>query len=133
MRRVAGIDVGGTFTDLLIHRGRPGRRVGPPRQGADHAGNQAFGVLAALEAAGVVARRHRPHRPRHDDHHQRGARAQDRHASGSSPRAASATSLELGRRTRPQPYGMTGTFEPLIPRELRLEVAERMDAARRGA
>ena len=40
--------------------------------------------------------------------------------------------LELGRRTRPKPYGLTGTFEPLIPRELRLEVAERMDAARRG-
>ena len=34
--------------------------------------------------------------------------------------------LELGRRTRPQPYGMTGTFVPVIPRNLRLEVAERM-------
>ena len=47
--------------------------------------------------------------------------------------------LELGRRTRPKPYGLFGTFEPLIPRELRLEVDERMDAegevvtaARRG-
>ena len=47
--------------------------------------------------------------------------------------------LELGRRTRPKPYGLFGTFEPLIPRERRLEVAERMDAqgdgrgaARRG-
>ncbi len=36
--------------------------------------------------------------------------------------------LELGRRTRPNAYGMTGQFEPLIPRELRLEVDERMDA-----
>ena len=36
--------------------------------------------------------------------------------------------LELGRRTRPQPYGLRGTFEPLIDRELRLEVPERMDA-----
>ena len=36
--------------------------------------------------------------------------------------------LELGRRTRPKPYGLTGWFEPLIPRELRLEVDERMDA-----
>ena len=36
--------------------------------------------------------------------------------------------LELGRRTRPRPYGLTGWFEPLIPRELRLEVSERMDA-----
>jgi N-methylhydantoinase A len=36
--------------------------------------------------------------------------------------------LELGRRTRPHPYGMTGNFIPVIPRDLRLEVQERMDA-----
>jgi len=36
--------------------------------------------------------------------------------------------IELGRRTRPQPYGMYGEFIPLIPRTLRLEVAERIDA-----
>jgi N-methylhydantoinase A len=36
--------------------------------------------------------------------------------------------LELGRRTRPHPYGLTGSFAPLVPRELRREVAERMDA-----
>jgi N-methylhydantoinase A len=36
--------------------------------------------------------------------------------------------LELGRRTRPNPYGLIGSFEPLISREFRLEVDERMDA-----
>jgi N-methylhydantoinase A len=36
--------------------------------------------------------------------------------------------LELGRRTRPTPYGLTGRFEPLIARELRREVAGRLDA-----
>ncbi|MFC3118760.1 hydantoinase/oxoprolinase N-terminal domain-containing protein [Jhaorihella thermophila] len=36
--------------------------------------------------------------------------------------------LELGRRTRPRPYGMKGSFTPLIPRDLRLEVPERMDS-----
>ena len=36
--------------------------------------------------------------------------------------------LELGRRTRPQAYGMHGQFRPVIPRDLRLEVPERMDA-----
>nr|MDA3858549.1 hydantoinase/oxoprolinase family protein [Roseovarius sp.] len=36
--------------------------------------------------------------------------------------------LELGRRTRPHPYGMTGQFIPIIPRDLRLEVPERVDA-----
>ena len=39
--------------------------------------------------------------------------------------------LELGRRTRPQAYGMKGVFDPITPRDLRLEVAERMDAAGR--
>ena len=39
--------------------------------------------------------------------------------------------LELGRRTRPNPYGMTGSFEALIPRDLRAEVPERIDAAGR--
>lgn len=36
--------------------------------------------------------------------------------------------LELGRRSRPHSYGLHGTFEPLIGREFRLEVRERMDA-----
>lgn len=36
--------------------------------------------------------------------------------------------LELGRRTRPQTYGMYGHFDPIIPRDLRLEVDERIDA-----
>ena len=36
--------------------------------------------------------------------------------------------LELGRRTRPNRWGLTGSFEALIPRELRLDVTERIDA-----
>ena len=40
--------------------------------------------------------------------------------------------LELGRRTRPTPYGLKGSFEPLIPRELRLEVDERDGRRGRG-
>ncbi len=35
--------------------------------------------------------------------------------------------LELGRRTRRQNYGMVGSFEALVPRELRYEVDERLD------
>ena len=37
--------------------------------------------------------------------------------------------LELGRRTRPNAWGMTGHFEPLIPRDLRVEVPGRIDAS----
>ena len=36
--------------------------------------------------------------------------------------------LELRRRDRPHMYGLTGSFEPLIPRDRRLEVTERMAA-----
>jgi len=36
--------------------------------------------------------------------------------------------LELGRRTRPQTYGLRGHFEPHIPRWHRYEVSERIDA-----
>lgn len=36
--------------------------------------------------------------------------------------------LELGRRTRPYAYGLSGSFEPLIARRYRLEVHERIDA-----
>jgi len=46
---------------------------------------------------------------------------------GSSPPGASATCSSLAG-ARAQPYGLTGTFTPLIERECRLEVAERMDA-----
>ena len=35
--------------------------------------------------------------------------------------------LELGRRTRPFPYGLIADFKPLIPRNLRFEVEERID------
>jgi len=36
--------------------------------------------------------------------------------------------LELGHRSRPQAYGMTGRFEPITSRNLRCEVPERRDA-----
>src|SRR4029453_10855600 len=36
--------------------------------------------------------------------------------------------LELARRTRPHLFGLTGEFEALISRELRIEVKERIDA-----
>ncbi len=39
--------------------------------------------------------------------------------------------LELGRRDRPHLFGLFGEFEPLIPRQMRLEVTERLDATGR--
>ena len=62
MRRVAGIDVGGTFTDLLIHEAGPDGASVRLAKVPTSAGNQAQGVLDALEAAGVspATRRIRP-------------------------------------------------------------------------
>ena len=44
---VAGIDIGGTFTDLISSMGRDGK---VRRQDADHVDNQAHGVITALAA-----------------------------------------------------------------------------------
>jgi N-methylhydantoinase A len=123
MRRVAGIDVGGTFTDLLMQEADGTVRLAK----VPTTPNQADGVLAAIEAAGSD--------PASLDLIIHGTTATtnavlERKLSrvGLITTQGFRDVLELGRRTRPHPYGLTGGFEPLIPRELRREVAERMDA-----
>lgn len=125
---VAGIDVGGTFTDLVLIDGRTGRvRIAKTPTTTD---NQAFGVVAALEAAGQAISGidmivHGTTTTTNAVLERRLART------GLITTAGFRDVLELGRRTRPQPYGMTGVFVPVIPRDLRLEVAERMEASGR--
>jgi len=121
---VAGIDVGGTFTDLVLLDGAGAVRLAKTPTTLD---NQAYGVLNALATADADIA------------------ALDMIVHGTTTttnavleRRLSKTGLittmgfrdvlELGRRTRPQPYGMTGVFRPVIPRDLRLEIPERMDA-----
>lgn len=124
--QVVGVDVGGTFTDLILMDQTSGQvRLAKVPSTPE---NQAFGVLAALEEA------------------QTDLKSVDLIVHGTTTttnavleRKLSRTGLittagfrdilELGRRTRPQPYGMKGEFIPIIPRDLRLEVTERMDAA----
>jgi N-methylhydantoinase A/oxoprolinase/acetone carboxylase beta subunit/N-methylhydantoinase B/oxoprolinase/acetone carboxylase alpha subunit len=127
MRRVAGIDVGGTFTDLLIHEAGPDGASVRLAKVPTSAGNQAQGVLDALEAAGVSPADidlviHGTTTTTNAVLERKTARV------GLITTRGFRDTLELGRRTRPKPYGLTGTFEPLIPRELRLEVSERMSA-----
>jgi N-methylhydantoinase A len=122
---VAGIDVGGTFTDLVIFDPAAGsvRLAKVPTTPA----NQAFGVLAALDQAavpladiGLIV---------HGTTTTTNAVLERRLArTGLITTEGFRDVLELGRRTRPKPYGMTGRFVPVIPRDLRLEVPERMDA-----
>ncbi|MDA1116686.1 MAG: hydantoinase/oxoprolinase family protein [Proteobacteria bacterium] len=125
MSWIAGIDVGGTFTDLIALDSASGEvRLAKVPTTPE---NQAHGVLAALDEAKVAF----------------GELALIVHGTTTTTNALLERKLartglittqgfrdvlELGRRTRPRSYGLKGWFEPLIPRELRLEVPERMDA-----
>ena len=127
-RVVAGIDVGGTFTDLLLFEDdAAGGRVRFAKV-ASTPENQAEGVLQAIRAAGVTAADldlviHGTTVTTNALLERKLARV------GLITTDGFRDTLEIGRRTRPRPYGMFGVFEPLVPRDLRLEVPERMNAS----
>ena len=122
---IAGIDVGGTFTDLILVDEASGEvRIAKVPTTAD---NQAIGVIAALDAAGadiaaLDAIVHGTTTTTNAMLERKIARV------GLITTRGFRDVLELGRRTRPTPYGLTGRFVPLIERQLRLEVDERVDA-----
>ena len=120
-----GIDVGGTFTDLLAID--PETREVKLAKVPTTVDNQAIGFMAALASASldpavlqaVV----------HGTTTTTNALLERKIAKvGLITTKGFRDVLELGRRTRPQPYGLRGTFRPMIDREVRLEVPERMDA-----
>lgn len=123
---VAGIDVGGTFTDLLLIDARKGGTVHIAKTPTT-VENQAFGVVSALGATqfpvsdiDLIV---------HGTTTTTNAVLERRLAkTGMITTRGFRDVIELGRRTRPQAYGMTGTFVPVIPRNLRLEVTERVEA-----
>ena len=120
-----GIDVGGTFTDLLaIDPASNEVRLAKVPTTVD---NQAIGFMAALAAAGLdpallQAVVHGTTTTTNAVLERKIAKV------GLITTKGFRDVLELGRRTRPQAYGLRGTFTPLIDREVRLEVPERMDA-----
>src|ERR1700730_16057707 len=120
-----GVDVGGTFTDLILMDEATGQvRIAKVPTTVR---NQAEGVLAALREVGIApavikALVHGTTTATNALLERKGAVA------GLITTRGFRDGLELGRRTRPTPYGLKGTFEPLIPRDLRLEVDERVDA-----
>ena len=124
----AGVDVGGTYTDLvLIDRQTGNVRLAKTPTTPE---NQAFGVIEALKVAGTPLSEidlivHGTTTTTNAVLERRLART------GLITTRGFRDILELGRRTRPQAYGMFGQFRPIIPRNLRLEVGERMDAAGR--
>ncbi|MFZ2138081.1 MAG: hydantoinase/oxoprolinase family protein, partial [Xanthobacteraceae bacterium] len=120
-----GCDVGGTYTDLiLLDPGRGGLRLAKVPTSTP---NQADGVLAALRETGLPPAEiglfiHGTTATTNAVLERKLARC------GLITTRGFRDVLELGRRTRPRPYGLIGSFEPVIPRELRVEVTERMTA-----
>ncbi len=123
--RVIGVDVGGTFTDL-ISVDTETREVSVTKVPTT-LDNQAFGVIEAIHNVGtelseVVAINHGTTTTTNALLERKIAKV------GLITTKGFRDVLELGRRTRPQPYGLKGQFDPLISREVRLEVPERIDA-----
>ena len=120
-----GIDVGGTFTDLLAID--PATNEVKLAKVPTTVDNQAIGFMAALAAAGLdpallQAVVHGTTTTTNAVLERKIAKV------GLITTKGFRDVLELGRRTRPQAYGLRGTFTPVIDREVRLEVPERMDA-----
>jgi len=125
MSITVGIDVGGTFTDLIMMDDVSGEvRISKVPSTLD---NQAFGVIEALRSTGVAL--DQVDSIVHGTTTTTNAVLERKLAKvGLVTTAGFRDTLELGRRTRPHSYGLTGSFVPLIAREYRLEVSERMDA-----
>ena len=126
MAAIVGIDVGGTFTDLYLSPGDggPDRVVKVPSTPDD----PSRGLADALDACGVDLKDlglilHGTTIATNAVIERKGAKAALVTTKGFRD------VLELGRRDRQKPYGLTGVHRPLIPRSQRWEVTERLDHA----
>ena len=120
-----GVDVGGTFTDVFSFDGASGRFE--IAKVASTPGAQADGFMSGIAASGAPAACietvvHGTTVATNAILERKGAKC------GLVATRGFRDALELGRRTRPRNWGLAGSFEALIPRELRLDVTERMDA-----
>ena len=118
---LVGVDVGGTFTDLFFYNAATGQfRTGKvPSNRGDEAvgfidGLQGFGPIA--EFASIV---HGTTVGTNALLERKGARV------GIITTQGFRDVLEMRRRDRPNTWGLTGSFVPVVDRDLRLEVAER--------
>lgn len=125
MSRIIGVDVGGTFTDVIsIDESGEVRVAKVPTT----TGDQSEGFMAGLAAVGntdlsdVKTICHGTTAGTNAVLERKGA------VCGLITTTGFRDTLELGRRTRPHNYGLFGAYEPLIPRSRRIEVDERMDA-----
>ena len=122
MSLVVGVDVGGTFTDVFVLDEATGRaRVGKaPTSRPDQSAGFLAGVAAvAGDLAAVSGVVHGTTAGTNALLERKGART------GVVTTAGFRDALEMRRRDRPRTWGLRGAFEPVVPRDLRLEVAER--------
>lgn len=121
-RYVVGVDVGGTYTDLFILDESSGAfKVGKV---ASQRGTEALGIIDALQQNDVALREtstivHGTTVGTNALLERKGA------VTGLITTAGFRDVLEMRRRNRPQTWGLWGTFEPVVTRDRRLEIAER--------
>jgi N-methylhydantoinase A len=122
MTWIVGVDVGGTFTDVFFldeARGRVEVAKVPSMRG-----NQAEGFLHGIErhapdSASIATIVHGTTVATNALLERKGAKA------GLITTTGFADVLEMRRRDRPRTWGLWGQYEPVIPRDRRLEVSER--------
>ncbi len=121
-KHVIGVDVGGTFTDVFVLDESTGKveisKVPSTR------GDQSVGFMSGIRAkvpdlASVATVVHGTTVGTNALLERKGAKT------GIITTRGFRDVLEMRRRDRPTTWGLWGTFEPVVPRDLRLEVAER--------
>ncbi len=120
-RLVVGVDVGGTFSDFFLFDEATGTaKVGkvPSTRGRE-ADGFAAGIAALAPLGSLSAIVHGTTVGTNALLERKGARA------GLITTAGFRDVLEMRRRDRRRTWGLTGNFIPVIPRDMRLEVAER--------
>ncbi len=122
MSRMIGVDVGGTFTDVFVLDEESGTALVSkvPTTRPDQSGGFLEGIgrqVDDLSTVGVVV--HGTTAGTNALLERKGAKI------GIITTKGLRDVLEMRRRDRPQTWGLRGEFEPVVPRDLRLEVSER--------
>jgi N-methylhydantoinase A len=120
-RTLVGVDVGGTFTDLAFFDEATGefRTAKAPSNRGDEAVGFIEGLKRLGPIAGLGAIIHGTTVGTNALLERKGARI------GIITTPGFRDTLEMRRRDRPHTWGLWGDFEPICPRDLRLEVPER--------
>ena len=122
-RYVIGVDVGGTFTDVFVLDEAAGRAeiAKVPTTPADQSKGFLEGIRARVSDLGeVMTVVHGTTVATNALLERKGART------GVITTAGFRDVLEMRRRDRPRTWGLWGSFDPIVPRDRRLEVSERV-------